>query len=748
MSTAPAPFDDRSGRPEPRRGALSPELTRQSIALARALAAAARNWSLYPPEHPAVDAAVRRFADAVRQSTMGAAFTFGVTPQTLLVAGLPLPEDRPVTEAARLLHDRDLLQITFLGDVPAPALQALLKLLTTPADDLRRSGGPARAWEAAGVSAIALEQIDYEKILEDRDVEKPLEDRHDDIWRSLVNTILEGRHTFDEQQQKRLLEISRSVFEIGELASAAAAPKCNADGSPLITTQAATVLAVFRHLAGIVTVMEPERLPEVMRNVAAATSALDPNVVLQMMQTDEGLQETPIVNAIAASFDDGKVAELLATALARDGRASARLAQVFDTIAPDDERKQRVLTMTRSMLSEQDFGKTGQFRAVWATMEELLLSYDETPYVSASYQAALEGAAGRGEMLASRDLPPELPEWVESLGQDSVRSLSVMLIADLLRIEENPERAADIMRDTDALLEDLFLAGDFANAVLVLRELKAASGQKVAPAAARAALAAAGESAGLRDAATLLGDLDADALARVTECCDLIGPTAVRALLSVLQSETDTAAYVRACDLVKRVGAAAVGHLAPLADDTRWFVQQTAAVLLGATRSAEAVPPLQSLLRRSDPRVLRAAVAALAGIDDPAAARAVKTALVAASGANRSAVVEALVAERDPRVVPMLARILTESDPFGDDHDTVLDALDAVRQLGHEQAVPPVAAVMRKKKLFARKKARAFKTASVRALAAIGTPKAQAALDDAARAGDGLLKRIIRDMRS
>lgn len=728
--------------------ALSPELTRQSIALARALSAAARNWGLYPPEHPAVDAAVRRFSEAVRQSTSGAAFTFGVTPQTLLVAGLPLPEDQPVTEAARLLHDRDLLQITFLGEPPPAALQALLKLLTTPADDLRREGGPAKAWEAAGESSIALEQIDYGKILEDREVEKPLEERHDDIWKSLVNSIVEGQTAFDERQQRRLLEISRSVFEIGELASAVAAPKCNADGSPMITTQAATILATFRHLAGIVTVMEPERLPEVMRNVASATSGLDPNVVLQMMQSEEGVQEAPIVQTIAASFDDEKVAELLATALSRDGRASARLAQVFDTIAPDDERKQRVLTMTRSMLSEQDFGKTGQFRAVWATMEELLLGYDEKPYVSDAYQASLEGAGARGEMLAARDLPPELPEWVESLGQDNVRSLSVLLISDLLRIEENPERAADIMQDMAALLDDLFLAGDFANAAVVLGEMRGASAQKVAAEAARAALTGVGDSTGLRDAAMLLADLDDAAETQFTECCELIGPSAVRALLPALQSETETPASKRARDLTRQFGADAIPHLAMLVDDTRWFVQRNAAVLLGATRSAQAVPALQTLLRRSDPRVLRQAVAALAGIDDPDAARAVQTVLRAATGANRAAVVEALVAERDPRVVPMLSRILAESDPFSDDHDTVLDALDAVAALANEQAVPSVAAVMKKRKLFARKKARAFKTASVKALAAIGTPKAKTALDEAARTGDGLLKRIIREVGS
>ena len=725
---------------------LSPELTKQSIALARAMSAAARAWSLYPPEHAAVRAAVSRLADTLRDSMAGAAFAFGVTPDTLLVAGLPLPPEPPVVEAARLLHDRDVLQVTFMGDMPRESVEAFLKLLVTSPDDLRAAGGPAQVWTTYGISSIGVEQIDYEKILEDRETEKPLE-RRDDVWRSLVNAIVQGKGEFDELQQERLLQIAGSAFDIGELASDVIAPKCNADGSPLITTQAATVLAVFRHLAGIVNVVDPERLPEVMRNVAAASASINPHVVMHMMQIDEGIQEMPIIARIAAGFDDETVAQLLATALAKDGKASARLAQVFDTIAPDDDRKRRVLTMTRSMLSEQDFGKTGQFRAVWSSMEALLLSYDETPYVSSAYQSTLEGAASRGEMLAARDLPPELPEWIETLEQENVRTLSVLLVTDLMRIEENTERAGDIARDMVALVEDLLMAGDFANAALVLRELKTAAKGKIATDAAKSALASAGESAGLREAAGLLGDLDEASLEAFSDCCDLIGPTAIRALHPALQSEAETPAYTRARQIAQRYGAAGATHLTPLAEDSRWFVQRNAAVLLGATRSPEAVPPLQSLLRRSDPRVLRHAVAALASIDDPAAARAVQTALRAATGENRLAVVEALVAERDPRVVPMLGRILSESDPFGDDHDVVLDALNAVRQLADERAVPPVTAVMQRKKFFGGKKARAFKTAAVQALIAIGTPKARAALDTAEKQGDRALKRAVREVR-
>ena len=64
---------------------LSPELTRQSIALARSLAAAARNWRLYSADHPAVGTSLNRLRETIVQTVAGAAFTFGVRPKTLLV---------------------------------------------------------------------------------------------------------------------------------------------------------------------------------------------------------------------------------------------------------------------------------------------------------------------------------------------------------------------------------------------------------------------------------------------------------------------------------------------------------------------------------------------------------------------------------------------------------------------------------------------------------------------------------------
>jgi hypothetical protein len=731
---------------------LSPELARGLLQLARALLAAARNWTLYPPEHPTVAVSVSRLSDAIRQSTLGAIFSIGITPETLLVESTPADASQSsIAEAAALLHDRDLLRITFIGDVPVEALHALLRLLSLDPAERRHRGGPAAIWAAESQPALVLEQIDYQKVLarEEGDVPEPA--RRDDLWRSIVTAIAGGQQAvFDERAQERLLAIAGSPSDISALAAAVVAPKCATDGSPMITSQAATVLAAYRHLAGIVSVMSPDRMPEVMNNLATASLQLDPHVVMQVLHTeDDPKSALSIVKGLGAAFDDAKVAQLLATALALEGQASDRLATIFSTIAPDEDRRRRVMTLTRSLLSETDFGKGGQFQTLWSSMEELLVSYNDKPFVSETYRASLDGVGGRAERMAAVDLPPEITEWMASLGQENVRGLSVQLLIDLLTIEESASRASEIARDMEALSEDLLMAGAYDDTQQVIQALatratgKAAIGRD----ACRQALDQLGESLAMRETASLIGDLDDHAWTAVRSIMTTVGPSSIEALRGMVGVEEENAASTRAAETIAGFGKPAISRLAPLVGDSRWFVQRAGATLLGTIASAEVVPLLQPLLRKSDPRVTQAAVAALSKVDDPSAARAIQTVLRAATGSTRSAVVDALVSDKDPRVVPMLARIVAESEPLGKDHQIVLDAIGALATVGSDQAVPTLDGLARLRRWFGGKKLRTIKERSVDAMVTIGGEKAGTALSDAANTGDRGLKKIVASRR-
>jgi HEAT repeat protein len=732
---------------------LSPELARSVSTLARTLVTASRSWTMYPREHPAVAGSLERLRKALAEVGLGQGFAFGVTPETLLIEGIAAPAEGAIAEAAGWLHRRDILQLAFAPEVPAAALDAFLSLLDEDIESVRKRGGPARAWSALAHLSIAIEQIDYSSVFEEREVQHPAR-RKDDLWRSIVRAVTDRHKTLDEAVQRRLLEIAGDAGAIAELAQDVIAPNFSADGSPMLTSQAAAVIAAYRHLLGIVEVMEPGRRAEVMQNLATATSALDPRVVLHMMGAPEdvgvaatggGVGTGDIKRGLAEAFDDYQVAQLLATTLAIDGQATDRLAGVFDTIAPDEPRKRRVLTMTRTLLTETSFGQTNQFQTLWTSMEELLLTYNEKPFVSAQYKAGLDQVGGRAATMAA-EMPEDLVGLIDTLGQDNVRRLSAFLLVDLLSLERDPARAEDVARDVAALGEDLLLAGDYESALTVTKALAlhAANPKSIASAGSRAAIEVLVHTAAFHETVEILGEMTEAEFALFSGICEAVGPAAADVLRDGLDVEELTVARQRATSLIETYGARAVSRVASLVDNAHWFARVHACEVLGRIGSGEAVPLLQPLLRVADARVLRAAVRALASISDPAAARSVHTVLRAATGEQRRAVVDALVAERDPRVVPVLVCILNESEPLGADHQIVLETLAAVGRVGRDEAVPHVATLMRRRSWLARKKTRALKQASLHTLRTIGTPAATGAIGEAATNGDRLLRKLAR----
>jgi hypothetical protein len=383
-------------------------------------------------------------------------------------------------------------------------------------------------------------------------------------------------------------------------------------------------------------------------------------------------------------------------------------------------------------------------------MEELLLTYNEQPFVSATYRTALDQSGARAEAMAAAELPPETDDWVRTLGQENVRRLSVILIIDLLNLECDASRAPDLANDVAALAEDMLMAGEYDLALNVVLALagKAADPKAVTMGPSRAALDRLAATPAMRDAADLFGEMDEAQAAAFAEMCRGIGPAVTETLLPLLSVEELTRGRTRASEIVLGMGTDVISRLGPMVSSHQWYTQRNAAELLGTIGTAEAVPFLQVLIRGSDPRVAREAVRGLANIDDPSAARAVHTVLRAASGQVRQAVVAALVAERDPRVVPVLLRILNESEPLRADHPIVLDTLAALGTMGHEGAVPDITRLMRRRSLFARKKIKAIKQRALEALRAIGTPAAVAAIRDAAGTGDRMLRRLARAMPS
>jgi len=721
------------------------DTTRLAVGFARAMTLAMRTWGFYPPEHPAVGLAVERLIAALRDGTNAGVLQVAVTPHALMVDGQPLESsDLAVTECAELLHDRDLLQVTIVTAPGEESVRALLSVLALDRHSRREHGGPAQIWAAAGHSAIILEQIDYQEILE-REFDDEGAARRDATWKSIVRSIIVGRGAFSPEEQQRLLEISRDIGAIGELCKDAKEAFTTPDGSPLVTTQAAIVLAVYQHIASTVTALEPERGADVADALSLAAGGLDPTTALELLLKEEASDDAlKIVSTLRKSFDDQQVALLLARAMSAPGHPTNRLAQVLDTLAPDDQRKRRVLTLAKKLAGERDLGGKRPIDDIRKSLDELLLKYDESTYVSGEYRSSMDDAGVRAAEMAARGLPPEMGEWLETLGHNSVRRLSGQLLMDLLRNESQPERMADTAKDIAAFADELLMAGAFDETVPLIAELNAAAVRTpaIAPESCRSAVETVARSTAMLESAAGIGEQSAVEFGHFEPLTLALGAPVVPALLGGYHREDGGLATDRITTLLVKLGAPAIPAMVAELDNRKWFVQREIAKVLGQIGTAAAIPALQALLRRTDNRVLQTAVSSLARIDDPAAARALHMALRSASGEARAAVINALVGLKHARVIPLLIRVVQDSDPFGEEHTLVLDTLAAIAAVPDDRAIPPVVTLAQRRKWLAWGKTTQLREAALRTLVRIGTDKSRRALDDLARTGDFFLRRM------
>ena len=161
--------------------------------------------------------AVERLADAIQHASRGAAFAFGVTPETLRVEGAEANRDETaIAEAAAMLHDRDLIHILFVGAVPQAALHRLLHVLTLDAAERRQRGGPAKIWAAEGAPSIVLDQIDYEQLLAREHTGERAAAGRDGLWRSIVLSIDHRIETLVAQCDPRVVPMLVRIIEESE----------------------------------------------------------------------------------------------------------------------------------------------------------------------------------------------------------------------------------------------------------------------------------------------------------------------------------------------------------------------------------------------------------------------------------------------------------------------------------------------------------------------------------------------------
>src|SRR5258708_2458339 len=187
-----------------------------------------------------------------------------------------------------------------------------------------------------------------------------------------------------------------------------------------------------------------------------------------------------VVTAMVHRMSDSAVAQFVSNSVITERGATDRLAQAFHALVPDTDRQRQLLSLAQPDVAASELGQEAAFQDLWVKVEAMLTSYSDDKFVSDAYARELSGARARAiDVEAASDDPPErVAAWLATVVDGSLRSLDNLLLADLLRIEEDGARWRDIAETVITHAEDLVRVG-YVDQAIELAEAVATEGARV-----------------------------------------------------------------------------------------------------------------------------------------------------------------------------------------------------------------------------------------------------------------------------
>ena len=711
---------------------LSPETASRLAEFARACKAAARGVALYPATHPTIRAALDRVAGSAHRLRGDAAVTLTILPDGIRLDGEAAARpDGALAELAALLHSHLIGELRLTGDPTAEQWHAFLTLLARAPAELRAAGGIGSAWEAAGTDAILIRQIDYAEVLRDRG------DGGDAGWDRIIASFLDGEVTdVDEDAMTALLGIADDAAQFARFTEQLVTRAT--DGALRGSTGA--VLRVLQALADFTARTHPEQLDRILNHVAGVVPRLTPDLVVTLITTGvpsgpSGAPGIDLAGEVRDRLSDRTVGEFVARSVSRDGGATARLAEAFQALVPDAKRPD-LLEQARREAEALPVGQQPGFPDLWKSAAELLTWYSDSKFVSEDYGRELATARAHAvEVERVSDDPPErVQAWLATVRDDEVLRLDYQVLLDLLAIETRPEQWHLVADSAVGVIEALVLGGHVIQARALLERLVTAAAQS-SPLAepARGALNRLRAGAVMAHAVRLIRRSGED-VGPITAFCLSLGPSAIRPLVDALTGEHGPVVR-RLREVLLAFGPAARASVEELRGSPNPAVRRTAVELLRAFGGADALPDLARLLDNPEPAVQREAVRAIVDVGSADAYAMLGAAIDAAAAGRRDALLQALSAHADEQHAPLFIHLLEHGGEASADETVLTAVVEALGRCGGADAVAALRGV-----LYGGDWSSPFRTARRRAAAALalratGSPLAQEALEEAARAG-------------
>jgi hypothetical protein len=715
----------------------TPQETAMIAEFARTMKAAVRSVSLYPGTHPAIKAALSRVVAASTRLTAAGDVLLTVQPDMLAIDGrVPAKPDLAVGELAALLHER-LVGALRIGRAAAiDDWAALLLLLSRTPEDLFAGGGIGKAWVATGREHFEIREIDYAEVLRER-----AGGGQAAAWDQIIACCLQGDGaSIDEASLIAVLDIVGDAARFGALLERLETTA--SAGGATVGARAAALLQLLRTVTAAVEQRRPGEQDALRASAAQAASRLTPEMLLALIaQSREGTpDDRAVVEGVLQSMDDTSVAAFVSNSVIAERGATDRLAQAFEALVPEFERKERLLDQAHADVESSPLGQESGFTDLWQNAADMLMSYSDKNYVSAEYGRELSGARTQAiEIERVSDDPPErVAAWLETVSDHAIGELDLTLLLDLLRIEDDPEPWSAVAAIVAREIERRTVLGEIGRVTSLLDALVRERGDGGRPLLRQAAAStidtlATGQM--VRHVVLQLRkaeDADVDPLNRL---CHTIGPALVRPLAEALALEDNNRSIRRLRELLLGFGAAGRQSVEQLKTSSNPAVRRTAIDLLRVFGGEEALPELASMLDDADPQVQSESIRAIVQIATPGAYAVLERALIESKSA-RDTILQELIAMRDDKTAPLLCHVIGRTTPRGRLVQVHVQAMEA---LGGLTARPESTRTLRDA-LYRGDWWAPFRTATLRQAAAaalrrMGSSDSLAILEEAAARG-------------
>ncbi|MAG71710.1 MAG: hypothetical protein CL471_15685 [Acidobacteria bacterium] len=427
---------------------LATDLADRVTEFARSCKAAARTFSMYPDGHPAVSGAVTRLVGAIGKATESGSLTLTVLNDRLLVnAAEPQKPDPAIGELAALLYSHLIGELVIETPGDPDSWQVLLRLLGRPPEEVREGGGIAALFTG---TSIGIAELDYADILKERQggTAASLE--------SLMASLLGGgggEGSGDGPGDEALESLLKTADDAPQLRKFARLLNSSGGGgsaAPAPAEQADTVLKLLRAVAKHFEGKPREEVQEQLQNMTPMVGELSAEAMTELLGQWEagGAVEggVNLVEATAGQMGDDDVARFVAGSVQAEGGSTDRLAEAFQALVPEGDRRKQVLAMAEEHAADSDIGQSESFPDLWNNVEHMLTSYSDEPFVSTDYARELSAARRQAvEVDQTSDDPPERIEaWMGSVADGELQEMDFQLLVDLLSLEPDGDRWRDI----------------------------------------------------------------------------------------------------------------------------------------------------------------------------------------------------------------------------------------------------------------------------------------------------------------